>query len=340
MKKFFKFVAFAVLFLTVSRCSTDVDIYADYKDITVVFGVADVASDTTWVKITKAFVGPGNALVIAQNPDSSNYPEKLNAQLIGYKTSGDELPPIVLDTMTIHNKQRAYYIVGDNGDTVFHPFYGPDQLMYYAVGELKSDYSYRLQIDNNSKIITGESPLIGNFSITAPVNRVSFPTNPILPDPTVGWTSVKNGKRYEVTMTFHYKELIPGSIDTAYKSISWYVGSKKSAGLNGGEELEISYSGSNFFTLLQDKLEPIPFVQRWAGLVDIEIAAGSQVLDTYLSVNSSSSSLLEEVPVYSNMDGAIGIFAARHNILKSFRMATNSETELVNNYDLGFHLSQ
>ncbi len=325
-----------VFFVFFSSCSTDVDIYADYQDITVVYGVADVASDTTWVKITKAFVGPGNALIIAQNPDSSNYPYKLNAQLIGYKSSSDDLPPLVFDTMTIHNKQEAYYVVGDNGDTIFHPFYGPNQLMYYAVGELKSDYTYRLQVDNDGAMISGESPLIANFSITSPANRVSFPTNPLLPNPSVGWLSAKNAKRYEVTMTFHYKQLLAGSIDTTFHSISWYVGSRVSDGLDGGEDLEITYAGSNFFTLLENQLEPIPFVQRWAGLVDVKIAAGSQVLETYININNSSSSLLEEVPSYSNLEGAIGIFAARHNTQKTLKLSTSTETELVSNYDLGF----
>ncbi len=74
-----------------NRCSNEVDLYADYKDITIVYGILDVSDDTAWVKITKAFTGPGNALTMAHNSDSSNYPYKLDVSLNGKVTvSGDK----------------------------------------------------------------------------------------------------------------------------------------------------------------------------------------------------------------------------------------------------------
>ncbi|MDP2723001.1 MAG: hypothetical protein Q8O72_09605 [Bacteroidales bacterium] len=317
-------------------CSTDVDMYDDYKDITVVYGIVDVDSDTTWIKITKAFSGPGNALVIAANPDSSNYPFKLDVQLIGKKLGSDELPPIVLDTITIHNKQIAEYIVNNDGDTVvLHPFYGPNQLMYYTTEPLRNDYTYQLQIDNKGKIIKGETSMISNFGVTGPVNRISFSLTPPPTDPTIEWKSVKNGKRYEVSLTFNYKELVPGSLDTTNKSVSWFLGVRKSNTVEGGEDMSITYNGSNFFTLLENELPDIPNVQRWAGLVDIHIAAGSQVLQTFLDINGASGSLLEEVPLYTNLDGGIGIFASRHNTVRSLKLTSLTEADLIKQ-DLGF----
>ena len=89
--------------LLITRCSTDFDMYADYKDITIVYSMADISSDTTWVKITRAYTGPCNALLMAQNPDSSNYPYLLDVSPVGMK-NGTNLEPIILDTLTIHNK--------------------------------------------------------------------------------------------------------------------------------------------------------------------------------------------------------------------------------------------
>ncbi len=54
--------------LLISACSTDVDNFADYKDITIVYGMLEAGADTTFIKITKAFLGPGNALLIARHP--------------------------------------------------------------------------------------------------------------------------------------------------------------------------------------------------------------------------------------------------------------------------------
>ncbi|MFA5418692.1 MAG: hypothetical protein WC341_09555 [Bacteroidales bacterium] len=316
-------------------CSTDVDMYDDYKDITIVYGIADIESDTTWIKITKAFSGPGNALVIAGNPDSSNYPYKLDVQLTGKKLGSDELPPIVLDTITIHNKQTSDFIVNDAGETVdLNPFYGPDQLMYYTTEPLLSDYTYKLQIDNKGKLIKGETPMISNFSVSSPPNTITFAPST---NSSIEWRSVKNGKRYEVSLTFHYKELLPGASDTTNKSVSWSIGVSKSNSLEGGEEMGITYDGGTFFALLNDpaNLPVIPNVQRWAGVVDIHIAAGSQVLHTFLDINGASGSLLEEVPLYTNLDGGIGIFASRHNTMRSVRLSTSTEEDLIEQ-DLGF----
>ena len=58
------FSFFALLFMF-NACNTDVDLYSDYKDITVVYGLLDPGKDTNYVKINKAFLGPGNAFDIA-----------------------------------------------------------------------------------------------------------------------------------------------------------------------------------------------------------------------------------------------------------------------------------
>ncbi len=82
-------IIYSVLLLSVialfNRCSNEVDLYADYQDITIVYGILDYSDDTSWIKVTRAYSGPGNALLIAHNPDSSNYPYKLNITLTGRK---------------------------------------------------------------------------------------------------------------------------------------------------------------------------------------------------------------------------------------------------------------
>ena len=41
--------------LALASCSTDVDLYNDYKDIPVVYGLIDAQADTNYIKNTKAF---------------------------------------------------------------------------------------------------------------------------------------------------------------------------------------------------------------------------------------------------------------------------------------------
>lgn len=323
---------FFVAFLT--GCSTEIDMYDDYKDVTIVYAIADISEDTTWVKITKAFIGPGNALLIASNPDSSNYSYKLEATLVGRK-NGNDLEPIPLDTITIYSKHQTEYIINEDGDTIIiNPFYSPAQLMYYAVGQLDSDANYTLNITRNDGVtLSASTGLVDNFSVIKPVNRIVFSqTN----DGTLEWSSAKNGIRNEVSFTFHYSEFGDNYSDTLTKSVSWFVGVRDASTGDGGEGMDISYSGIRFFKILEAELPDIPNVERWAEKVDITIACGSQVLSTYLDINSGGASLLEEVPVYSNIDGGTGIFASRHTIVKTLKLSSTTERDLIEDYNLGF----
>jgi hypothetical protein len=319
----FTIIILGVLLLI--RCSNEVDLYADYKDITIVYGLLDASDDTTWIKITKAFSGPGNALTIAHNPDSSNYPYKLQATLDG-KVNNNDLPPIMLDTMTIYNKLE--------GDSVF---YYPKQLMYYTAEPLNVDATYTLNIVNKEKTTSAVSPLIGGFTITYPFNTMDF-----MFDHEIKWNSVKNAKRYEITTIFNYREFLPGSypdtIDRTIKLESLYANPVQiSKNADGGENMELPYTGENFFIELENKLEKIPNIQRWSGPMDVIISAGSEVLHYYIEINDATAgSLLQELPNYTNVSNGTGIFAARHDVVKSTKLSGATERTLVEESNLGF----
>ena len=319
MKKVVFIISLVIVSLTFQRCSTDVDLYADYKDITVVYCLLDYADDTTWIKITRAFNGPGDIMEFAKNPDSSNYPFKVDITLNGH-VPGNDLPAITFDTLTIRNKRA--------GDSIF---YYPDQLMYYSVATINQDATYALKANVKGKEITSETPIVNGFSITRPRNTMDFTR-----DGTITWNSAKNGKIYEISYTFHYSELQPGSADTLQKEIKFSVGEKVSLNTNGGEDMSQIYSGDGFYDRLASELPDIPNVQRWAGMVDVSVAAGSLVLYNYLQINNAQGSLLEDVPLYTNISNGTGIFASRHTSYHTVRLSNLSLKKLVEDMDLGF----
>lgn len=306
------------------RCSTEVDLYADYQDIAIVYGILDYSDDTTWLKITKAFTGPGNALEMAKIPDSSNFPYKLGVSLEGVK-QGQDLEPLIFDTLTITNKKE--------GDSIF---YFPNQLMYFALGELDEDATYNLKILNRDKEIESNTVMVRNFAILKPRNIISFVSQGEPSDGEIEWNSAANGKRYETYYVFNYKELSPGASDTLYLTVRWSLGSQESIDTDGGEKMEERYSGEGFYGRLNEELPDIPNVERWAGPVDVYVTAGSQELQNYIAINNASGSLLTEVPTYTNITNGIGIFASRHTATRSVELSTNSLKYLIEANDLGF----
>ena len=77
--KYVRFILIFSLFIGVfCSCSTDVDLYADYKDVPIIYAMLNPMSDTNYVKITRAFCGTDdehiNAYEVALIADSCNYP--------------------------------------------------------------------------------------------------------------------------------------------------------------------------------------------------------------------------------------------------------------------------
>ena len=127
MKKIQFFFSLTLLMGIFVSCSTKVDLYADYKDIPVIYGLLDATQDTNYIKVVRAFSGSDEATVdatqVALIADSCNYPGKLDAKIYRYKhvygTMYNLDGTIELDTMTIHDK--------DSGT-----FYYPNQRVYYT----------------------------------------------------------------------------------------------------------------------------------------------------------------------------------------------------------------
>lgn len=318
------FFAITLLFsLLLSSCSTDVDNFAEYKDITIVYGMLEAGADTTFVKITKAFLGPGNALLIARIPDSSNYPGKLEVKLQG-KVGSNNLAPITLDTITIHNKLA--------GDSVF---YFPSQKVYYTRTALNPNATYTLTIERPGGQVKSTTNMVNNFAILQPTNRINFAaTAPSL----IKWTSAVNGKRYEAKMVFHYEELLPGNPDTLKKTLVWNLGMRRSETLAGGENMEISYLGEEFYNRLGGQLSNQLNVRRFAGPVDVIIACAGDELSTYIDVNSPNNSVVQERPQFTNIENGTGIFSSRRTVVRSYRLSVQSEVKLVEDYNWGFEI--
>jgi hypothetical protein len=327
MQKFTFFLLSVLVSMLFSRCSTDVDIYTDYKDITIVYGLLDQSDDTVWLKITKAFQGQGDALYYSKIPDSNNYSYKLDVTLTGIK-NGIDVQTLTFDTITIHNKLP--------GDSVF---YFPDQLMYYAVPSkpLNEKAMYHLSVKRKDGEVKAETPIVSDFPIIKPAGyTISFST-----DGEIACNSAQNGKRYEFTFTFNYKEHKKGSPDTLNKSISWPLGVAKSEYTTEGYTVALPYQGEQFFNMLETKLEKDPNITRWVGMMNVTVACGSQNLDTYLEINNAANSFMNELPQFTNIMGdATGLLAARHTVERLYKLSVRTELDLHQKYpELGFELN-
>lgn len=328
--RFLRFFIFLLIpgFL-LSSCKKELNLNADWEDVTIVYGILNQLDSVHYIKITKAFLGPGNALQYAQIPDSSNYTMKLNVTLEAW--SGNNLVAIYpFDTTTIHDKDSGV-------------FYFPNQLLYINDSILNPDYSYKLMIVNpeTQEVISSQTPLIKPFHVEKPFayQSVSFDAGK---NSKVEWTSAEGGKRYQVIVRFFYQETsIPNPSQSVEKYVDWLIVPGKLAKSDaGGESLDAAYSNDGFYALLHTQLDVDPDLERAARKLQYFFIVAANDLNTYIEVSQPSNSIIQEKPSFSNIENGLGLFSSRFvQVIDSISLSQRTITEIRENpltSDLGF----
>lgn len=310
MRKLSSFIGIAAV-LAVMSCSTEVDLYDDYQDIAVVYGLLDYRLDTNFIRIEKAFLGYGDATVIAQNPDSCNYPGMLDAKLIEALTN----KVIPLDTVTIHHKETGV-------------FYGGDQLVYYTKSSINPLSRYKLEIikpdgtlvSSSTNIVGGESfrivkPGFYNFSSTATKANVT-------------WFPADNAALYEVLISFDWEENGEKRVMTI--PLGTHLASNIAVDYG---QLKLPFNPSLFFNSLETFLgdDTLKTVERryHRDCITISVSAGGEDLATYIEANSPSSSIAQSTLDWTNIKNGYGVFSSRVNIQEKTTISTPTITELI-----------
>lgn len=340
MKKLFLSLFLLACMAMFNACSTDVELYADYKDIPVIYGLIDVTRDTNYVRINRAFSSsndhPINANEVAMIADSCNYPGKLNACLLEYKnTFGNEYyrtnrAPIYLDTITIHDKDTGM-------------FYAPDQKVYYTtesfnINSSNARYKYRLEVLKGNDTVSSETGLVGGDDFRIIGSQVSFVSAPSENTGKISFKPADNAMFYDIKMVFHYHER-HGNVEEE-KEVRWNFGSKSvdELGYENGYYF-VKYRANSLFELLAEAIggdtvvnPSHPHVQRYFDEkpVDILVAAGGSELFNYIQVNSVSG-YSQTIPDYTNINGGYGVFSSRINKKALFKISSRTQTDL---YDM------
>ena len=339
MKKLSFLIPLLASLIGFNACTTDVDLYADYKDIPVVYGLLNAKEDTNYVRINRAFSGSNDhhidANEVALIADSCNYPGKLKAYIVEYKQgfgytyqpTGDTLK---LDTMTVHNKQEGI-------------FYAPNQKVYFTTDKDKftnnleqSNYLYKLFVYKDNDTITAETGIVGgrNFSITT--KSLNFRSKESDKSGRVIFTAADNAVFYNMEFVFTYHESHNGG-PVVDKQVTYSFGTKSMESLetdNG--TYYFTYPENALFNLLESAIGADtvydtnhPNVERSFDTypIQIKLSAGGDELYNYIQVNSQSG-FSQAVPDYTNVSGGFGVFSSRVNLVQDVRISPRTQSDL------------
>jgi hypothetical protein len=330
-------------------CSTKVELNADYKPMTIVFGLMDPDQDTQFVKINKTWLGDGDNLVYALDRDSSEYPTGAFMGTVTRYNDGQPTNDVYpIEEIILENK--------DEGGIFFSPTYKA----YYFVtsGGVNTSSTYQLDLDFADKddvtaSTTIVDPVQNNGNITQPpvdVDAYNFQLvtpnssgNITFNDFKAKWQASENAKRYEVYLDFHYREYrfeddahtIPVD-DGTPKVLSWFLGSENASYTY--EELEKKINWKQFFELCAQRIPVDSKVIRRIGtydgshhdVFDFILVVANDELSTFMDVNSPVTGIIQERPEYTNIGNGLGLFASRlEQRLEGLAISSSSVTALV-----------
>ena len=349
MKNLYFIPIFAVFAVVLSSCSTNVDLYAEYKDVPIVYAMLNPKADTNYIKITRAFCGindnPINANEVALIADSSNYPGKLDVRIIELKsTHGSFYEPtgrvIALDTITLHDKEEGV-------------FYAPDQVFYYTTESFNtggggSNYKYRLVVvkpDGDS--LTAQTGIVGNAEFAIMTGGVGFQMATTNETRKIMFRADDFASLYEVSMQFNYSEQLDGqgirkkSVNRTFRTrtISEF---HKLEGTDNCYYME--YSVNWLFNALITAIggdtivDPNhPNVTRYMDDFIIFIsAAGDELTNYYYASQAQMSSPMSLITTYTNIEGGYGLFSSRTKIERVATLSANTKRELFGMTSWGF----
>jgi hypothetical protein len=297
------------ILVSVASCDNELDVTAEYKEIGIIYSLINPAETDHVVRIQKAFLGDGNALVMAENPDSTYYGDILDVKLIQIK-NGAEITTIPLTRFTGQDKEEGDFPVGPN-------------ILYKTNGEVLDKTSeYKIVVKNNEtgNEFWAQTVLVDTVRIVRPsVTNTSDirwviknGNNPAeYNDVSVEYAVSAKAEIYNLTIRFHYTETSLSTGQVTPKSIDWVFGNEFVFETNAAPNITYSINGENFYKFVAQKLNPDNTVVRNAGTLDFIVGGGSEVLANYISINSSTTSILTSIPQYTNVNNGLGIFASR-----------------------------
>ena len=326
------FTAFSIMVILFS-CNEQIELSGDFKETAIVYGLLDHSDSMHYVKITRAFIGPGNAVDIAQIEDSS-YFNSVYATIEELE-GGTVTRTWVLSDTIIENKDT-------NG-----VFFAPTQKVYYfktlpttistsgafgtvqtspdpQLSSLNPNAQYRLNADINDGLfrVSATTDLVNGLTTNATSQNFTFKfaSNPgEYKAQSVTISNTGNAHVVNAKIGINIAEYI--GEDAVSQTIDWTIGEND---VMPNSSITFSAQGETFYNRVIDNVTNDPLIDQRNFLgFEVVMTGGSEDLYNYITVNQPSSSLAQTKPTYTNLEvtndyRVIGIFSSIQTI-KTFR---------------------
>jgi len=284
-------------------CSTDFELNAPYKELIVLDGLLNADDSIQRVRISKAYLGEGDALIMAEQKDSINFGNTLKVKMTELSTGTE----FYMTRSEPNNKEPGMFN---------YPFV----VLYTTNHPIDPESKYRIDVTDTTTgtAVYSETNIVGKIFISPaiqdPVDFASSFTFPVY----VTYTPGKNSFIHELTLRFHYREIDPNG-NTTYHVADWNLGTPNSI---SSQEAKYIFYKADYFANLESKIPDIQpgYYRRVDSLtalgadvktVEYLFTVGSEDLQTYIQLNEPATGVVTERPFFTTVVNGIGLFTSR-----------------------------
>ena len=318
MKKLLAYFLILLAAGSLLRQCKPIDLTADYKDITVTYGILNIKDNVHYFKIYRGYLTDGNAYNVAGEWDKIYYPVDSIEVVLQEFRNGHLLRSTVLDTTTAVPKDEGY-------------FHNPKQLLYYTDWQLDEENIYKLLIRRHTSgdEIYAQTVMVGDFSIRRPM----VSCNMCYDQPyKISFYSAENAAMYDIFLTFYYIEVDNATGAIEHKQISRRINGDYIRATTGNEVTFTGFIPETFFTTIIQGIETNNRVTRYIDSIDgqpyrcIRLTAwgADQNYLTYREVSNPGTSIVQNRQEYTNFvsdnESAYGLLASRNYAIADLMM--------------------
>lgn len=342
MKKLFFLLPVCTLFW--AGCSNEFDVAADWKEISVAYGIVSPVDTAYYIRVEKAFLDPEtSALTVAQIPDSLYYPENAISVFL-QRVSNNQMLQLTRIDGSLDGYPRKGGIFASQPNWLYK--YKPSS----AGDSLKRGDTYRLVIKraDGKADVTAETTIPKDFSFRIP-NPLATPLLigfPIDGSPTtIEWRCDENAVYFNVSLQVRYTEEYPdGTLlnDTVTWQAAKNIARSEVQVAGGLYRGSVQLAGDAFYRFLDQNIDSIanPPIRRFTG-IDIILTGGGKEIKEYLETAAANSGITgaEVFPTFTNMSEGFGIFTSKNTAILDNVRLTNLTMEEVEKNPITAHLN-
>jgi hypothetical protein len=301
--------------LLISSCKNDLDVIDDYKETTIVYSLLNFKDTSQYIRIQKAFLGEGNAYLMAQHADSI-YPDTSDFIITLQKISNGNAVDSFIRFSPATGLIKEEGLFTNFPHVIFKSIDNP-------LTSSKEDYidkkaSYKLILENKRTgiVVNATTPIVKDvvLDLTSPLLYPSSNINLAGVNPfKTEVTFPEFGKIMNLTVRFNYTEYTIGSTFFENKSLNYVLSDYVATNERGGQKFTYEISGEKFFSWLKTRISVNPALNRPATLVSLDFifTIGAGEFYNYYSVSNSSALLNDVIPSYTNLSSGLGLVSSR-----------------------------